>query len=561
MEELPRDTYLRIFLQSPRTRLSVVGMLSKMHNSGFPLFLFVLVLGFCCPSASASWDDAIRIDVPPAARLRIENRFGQVAAEVWKEKYVSVSATIESGGAAFKRSPIVIERKAQLLLISVIRRPTDPEAQISLTIKLPEDGHAEILTSVGSITMRGTPASASLKSESGDIRAELAYPINADISAQTAAGSIKSELATPLTADGRLLQTRLGTGSYLLRINTGRGDITLAAESSLQSEPTAASEPPKLSNTEGSPKGAGTPATHSQSEEISEGDVIRVDSQLATLNLSVIDRNTSRGIVGLGQSDFRLFEDGVEQQILQFESSSAPFDLILLIDVSGSTRDVVKLIRAAALRFIEAARPSDRIGIISFAGKPKVVAPVTLDRRVLRERVNAIDTDSGDTKAYDALYFTVLELLKNTKNTRRAAIVMMSDGLDGSIPGVLGDGSQLSYGELLGHIREFDGVVYTLWLNTEYEAMNPLDTQPEAFDMGHDRMKETAEAGGGVFYRVERLQDLAGAYERVVADLGTVYSLAYRPSNNIRDGKWRSVRVTVSIPTAVARGKHGYYAN
>ncbi|HET6893383.1 MAG TPA: VWA domain-containing protein [Pyrinomonadaceae bacterium] len=536
-------------------------MLSKSHNPGFPLFLLGLILGFCCPSVRAITDDAIRIDVPAAARVRIENRFGQVAAEVWREKYVSVSANIESSGAAFKRSPIVIEKKAQLLLISVIRRPTDPEAQISLTIKLPEGAHAEILTSIGSITMRGLPASATLKSEAGDIRAELGYPINADISAQTAGGSIRSELAAPLTAGGRLLQARLGTGSYLLRINTDRGDITLSTASSLSTESTSASELPRLSNTESSIKGAGTPATHSESEEIGEGDVIRVDSQLATLNLSVIDRNTSRGIVGLGQSDFRLFEDGVEQRILQFESSSAPFDLMLLIDVSGSTRDVVKLIRAAALRFIEAARPSDRIGIISFSGRPTVVAPVTLDRRVLRERVNEIDTGPGDTKAYDALYFSVSELLKSTRNTRRAAIVMMSDGLDGSIPGVQGDGSKLSYPELLAHIREFDGVVYTLWLNTEYEAMNPLDTQPEAFDMGHDRMKETAEAGGGVFYRVERLEDLAGAYERVVADLGTVYSLAYRPSNNVRDGKWRSVRVTLSIPSAVARGKHGYYAN
>jgi VWFA-related protein len=265
--------------------------------------------------------------------------------------------------------------------------------------------------------------------------------------------------------------------------------------------------------------------------------------------------------LGLTQSDFRLFEDGIEQRLLQFESASAPFDLILLIDVSGSTRDVVKLIRAAALRFVDAARPSDRIGIISFAGHPTVISPVTLDREVLRQRVNAIDTATGDTKAYDALDFSLNNLLKSTKNTRRTAIVMMSDGLDGSIPGVQGDGSKLPYGEMLSRVREFDGVLYTLWLNTEYEAMNPLDTQPEAFDMGNEQMKEIAEAGGGVFYQVERLQDLAGAYERVVADLGTVYSLAYRPTNNIRDGKWRAVRVTLNRPSAVARGKHGYYAN
>jgi hypothetical protein len=100
-----------------------------------------------------------------------------------------------------------------------------------------------------------------------------------------------------------------------------------------------------------------------------------------------------------------------------------------------------------------------------------------------------------------------------------------------------------------------------LWLDTEYQALSPLDTQPEAFDAGHDRMREMADTGGGVFYEVDRLEDLAGAYERVVADLGTVYGLAYRPTNKVRDGKWRAVRVNVVRPSAVARGKRGYYAN
>jgi VWFA-related protein len=180
---------------------------------------------------------------------------------------------------------------------------------------------------------------------------------------------------------------------------------------------------------------------------------------------------------------------------------------------------------------------------------------------LLRQRVNAIDTEAGDTKLYDATDFALTQLLQDTKNARRTAVVLMSDGLDGSIEGVQGDGSKLSYNDLVNRVREFDGVLYSLWLNTEYEALSPLDTQPEAFDAGHDRMKEIADAGGGAFYEVERLEDLAGAYERVVADLGTVYSLAYRPTDKTRDGKWRAIRVTVNRPNAVARGKHGYYAN
>lgn len=308
---------------------------------------------------------------------------------------------------------------------------------------------------------------------------------------------------------------------------------------------------------------AGTPATANENTEISEGDVIRVDSQLVTLNISVIDRSTNRGLMGLNQSDFRLFEDGHEQRIVQFDSASAPFDLVLLIDLSGSTRDVVKLIRAAALRFVDAARPADRIAVITFAGEPRIVSELTADRDLLRQRIETIDTARGDTKLYDATNFAMSEVTKQAKNSRRTAIVLMSDGLDGTIPGISGQQGSVkhSYPETLRNIQEFDGVLYTLWLNTEYEAMSPLDTQPEAFDMGHDRMKEMADAGGGVFYQVERLADLAGAYEQVVADLGTVYSLAYRPGNNARDGKWRAIRIGVDRPNAVPRGKRGYYAN
>ena len=306
----------------------------------------------------------------------------------------------------------------------------------------------------------------------------------------------------------------------------------------------------------------GTPGDRAENVEISEGDVIRVDSQLVALNVSVIDRGTNRGLMGLVQSDFKLFENGEEQRIVQFESASAPFDLVLLIDLSGSTKEVVKLIREAALRFVNAARPADRIAVITFAGSSSIVSGLTADRDLLRQRIETIDTARGDTKLYDAINFTLSQVTKDAQNSRRAAIVVMSDGLDGTIPGISGQiGSKISYQETLRNIQEFDGVLYTLWLNTEYEAMSPLDTQPEAFDTGHDRMKEMADAGGGVFYPVERLADLAGAYEQVVADLGTVYSLAYKPSNNARDGHWRAIRIGVNRSNAVARGKRGYYAN
>lgn len=539
---------------------------SRLRLSCFGIAILAVLSVFSATTAAQD----VRIEVTPDARLRIENQFGGIDAIVWNETYVSVGATIEQSGAAFNRSPIVIENRNKQLLISIVQTPLDPKLLIRLSVKMPEGAHIEISTGAGSISLHGLPASAALRSVSGDVFAETASPLNADIDAQSGAGVIKSSLAEPLRSGGHLLKARVGTGVHILRINAGGAvslivaDLPSALASAVPLAPEdreAAShpEPPRLSGSETPPKAVGIPASGSDTEEVSEGDVIRVDSQLAALNVSVIDRNTTRGVFGLTQKDFALFENGIPQNIVQFDSAAAPFDLILLIDLSGSTRDVVKLIRAAALRFVSAARPSDRIAVVSFAAKPKVVSPLTLDREVLRQRVNEIDTAPGDTKAYDAIDFALK--LRDANNARRTAVVLMSDGLDGAIPGVQGDGSKLTYNELLSGVREFDGVLYTLWLNTEYEPMSPLDTQPEAFDMGHDRMKELADAGGGSFYEVERLEDLAGAYERVVSDLGTVYTLAYRPSNKARDGKWRAIRVNVARPSAVARGKHGYYAN
>ncbi len=492
-----------------------------MHLKVQRVLLGLAVLLAFSPTPARA-DDEIRINLPAGGQLKVRNDFGNVSAEVWSNPHVAVSAVIE-GGNRFTRSPIVIENRGGSLTISVIRRPIDPAVPVHLKIKIPAD---------------------------------------VEISARSMRGPVKSSLAGTPAVDGQPFQTRLGSGDRKVDIQTQAGEILLSYAAGAEPASDSPSKQPELVGANNSKPPAGTPDGPVPGDDISEGDVIRVESQLVTLNISVIDRGTNRGLLGLGQSDFKLFEDGQEQRLVQFESSSAPFDLVLLIDLSGSTREVVKLIRAAAIRFVEAARPADRIGVITFAGEPTVISTLTADRDLLRQRIETIDTARGDTKLYDATNFAMDEFLKETKKSRRSAIVLMSDGLDGTIPGVSGQqGSRRSYQETLRNIQEFDGVLYTLWLNTEYEAMSPLDTQPEAFDAGHDRMKEMAEAGGGVFFPVERLTDLAGAYEQVVADLGTMYSLAYRPSNSARDGKWRAIRIGVNRTNAVPRGKRGYYAN
>jgi VWFA-related protein len=531
-----------------------------------PILIAALLILLSAPQAAFSSfeDEGVRADLPVGGELSIINPRGSVHLEVWDERYVSVAATIK--GEKLKRSPVSIKRTEQLLTISVSPREVGMLTRVDLMIRVPERSLASVVSETGGVTIHGLPAGLLVESAYGDIRAEFPASGNADIEAESPGKEIVSTLTESAAANGKVLQTRLGAGGKRIRLVSKRGRIELASygapKDALPTEETRRT--PVLIGADKNRTGAGTPSTPLTSpEEIDEGDIVRVDTELVTLNASVIDRGTNRGLKGLVQSDFSLFEDGVPQQIANFESANAPFNLVLLIDLSLSTQDKINLIRDAALKFVAASRPADRIGIVTFTHDQVIVSRLTSDRAALRERINAIEKPRGSTNVYDSIAFVMDEAFKDAKGSQRNAIVLMSDGLDSTMENVPGPGSTISYNDLLARLREFDGVLYSLWLNveTEYSSLSPLDIQPETYDLAHDQMEQFAEAGGGIFYEVEKLEDLSDAYERVVADLGTVYSLSYRPTNRLRDGKWRAIRVSVARPNAVARGKRGYYAN
>ena len=246
--------------------------------------------------------------------------------------------------------------RPKLISISILRRPTDPAGPIDLTIKVPADAHIEIVTGKNAATLRGVPSSASIRSIAGEVKVEFEGAANAEINARSITGFVKSDLPQLKTENGHVLQARVGNGGPTLKVNTQSGPIVLSMKENIETARVARRFDDPL-GPETPIKAAGTPAPLLDAQEISEGDVVRVDSQLVALNMSVIDRTTNRGLIGLTKSDFRLFENGSPQEILQFDSSAAPFDLLLLIDVSGSTRNVMELIRGAALRFVNAARP------------------------------------------------------------------------------------------------------------------------------------------------------------------------------------------------------------
>lgn len=290
-------------------------------------------------------------------------------------------------------------------------------------------------------------------------------------------------------------------------------------------------------------------------------ETIRVDTELVDLNVSVFSRDPLRPIGELQQKDFAVLEDGVPEEISFFASAATPFDLVLLIDLSGSTADKLNLIRKSAIRFIEAARPMDRISIVTFTDLPYVVSPLMTDRTQLVERVKKIEKPRGGTNFWDSLRFVLKNIFGVKDTSRRQAVIVMSDGVDNALPDVPGSGSETSYEQLLELVKSSDAIVIPIYLDTEREMIKQKRASEISYTLARKQLTELAGESGSLLYQARKVEDLNGVYEQVMRDLGTVYSIGYQPKNKPRDGSWRNVSVRlVNRPDLSARSKRGYYA-
>ena len=295
-----------------------------------------------------------------------------------------------------------------------------------------------------------------------------------------------------------------------------------------------------------------------QTPEPSE--IIRVDSVLVDLKVSVLRLDPMHAIGELRQSDFVILEDGKPQEIAFFAGENAPFDLVLLLDLSGSTSDKLELVKNSAKRFVEATRPIDRVAIVTFTNKPLLVSPLTLDRKLLKASIKKIEKPGGGTNFWDSLDFVLSSVLPEGNLARRSAVVAMTDGVDNALPGIFGDGSRIPFADLLDHARASDVIVLPVYLDTEKEEVQRHRSTANAYSLAREQLTQLAEIGGTRVYRAKKLKDLDRVYEQVINDLGTVYSLGYKPTNTSRDGKWRSVAVQLVGRSGLsARTKPGYF--
>jgi VWFA-related protein len=269
---------------------------------------------------------------------------------------------------------------------------------------------------------------------------------------------------------------------------------------------------------------------------------------IVNLNVSVSDAK-DKFVTGLAADDFRIFEDGIPQQLCLFTQERLPLSLAILIDSSMSMQPSLPSVRAAALRLARALQPIDQAEIIQFNHKFAVLQDFTNDQALLAAAINSITAD-GATGLYNALYLTLKDPRFRTKDDHltRQAVVILTDGEDTS--------SMVSDDQVLEIARKSNVTIFAISLRQPRPAVLDSDAPDRATYFLTSLTRDT----GGRSYFPSGLAQIDGVYGRIADELRTQYALGYVSSNTRRDGKWRHIAIETTQGHLMLRHKLGYYA-
>lgn len=303
-------------------------------------------------------------------------------------------------------------------------------------------------------------------------------------------------------------------------------------------------------------------------------DPVNVDSAIVRVNIGVVDQR-GRPITSLDRPQFSIFEDGVKQEISHFELSSAPFSVVMMLDMSGSTKSFRQNIALSAARFMDALAPQDRVAVIEFYDKINVLNDFTTDRSRIAHSIR-VANGTGNTNLYKAFDIALEKLSK--EGGRRKAIVVLTDGSDTpaknqdrdllskfserEMAGAIKPEANSDLAKILDRADKLGVTIYPLALPTGDPAKlaDPTPLQVAMWTAARSRLKLVADRTGGTLNAITRLDEMGRLYAIVAAELRTLYTIEYQPANLVRDGKWRSVKVEVSDPDLIARSRQGYFA-
>jgi VWFA-related protein len=267
-------------------------------------------------------------------------------------------------------------------------------------------------------------------------------------------------------------------------------------------------------------------------------DVVRVNTDLVVLNATVIDKN-GKFVSGLKRSDFKVFEDGAEQQLAGFTAEETPFAAAILLDTSGSMETRLTLGRSAAIRFLDGLRDEDVAAVYNFDIKVEQMQDFSPGRD-LPARAFGLHTKMM-TALNDAVLRAADDLGKRAE--KRRAIVVLSDGGENS--------SRASADKALDHALQSGATIY---------AVNMSDTGPGRDIVGASILKNLAEKSGGRYIASPGGQELRESFAAIAEELGHQYTIAYRSLNRSRDGRWRAIQVKLDRPDTTTRTRKGYRA-
>lgn len=381
---------------------------------------------------------------------------------------------------------------------------------------------------------------------------------------------IASAPAVP-AAKPQVEQTQNVTGASSSAADSGGySESAPNAPRSISARPTK----PRLVKTKSdSPAPKATQPTSASKTADEADEVIKVETNLVTIPVSVSDRNGF--FVGdLHQPNFKVFDNGVEQKIEYFGTSDEPFTVVLLIDVSPSTEFKIEEIQAAASAFVDQLKPQDQVMVIEFYSSVKVMQELTADRDKINKAIHRTGFGDG-TSLYDAVDFSLSRRLDKIKG--RKAIVLFTDGVDTT-------SDRASYESTIKDAEEAEAVIFPIYFNTFLNQMGiggggAMSTSPilnlpgeiggggvqaiknssAEYARGRAYLTELAAATGGKLYRAESTPGgLNNAFESIAQELRRQYSIGYYPSEAGDTGERRQLKVRVDRPRLIIRSRDSY---
>jgi Ca-activated chloride channel family protein len=284
----------------------------------------------------------------------------------------------------------------------------------------------------------------------------------------------------------------------------------------------------------------------STSQKIEKGKPIKTETELTLVGATVTDP-LGRLVTGLEQEDFRVFENGSEQEVVHFSSEDVPVSIGVIFDMSGSMSDKIEKSRRAAVQFFRTANPQDEFFLVDFNDRAQLVSQFTGSVDELQNRL-MYTAAHGLTALYDGVYLG-LSQMRGAHNTKKALLIL-SDGGDNH--------SRYSETEIRKFVREADVQIYAIGL------FDP-DGGPTPEERGGPSLLESlTEMTGGRMFVVQRLDDLPDIATKISMELRNQYVLGYRPNNQIHDGKWRKIKVKLrppkGLPPLTVFARTGYLA-